>query len=240
MYPDYNSAMADRFPYEEVDSDAYNKLIPTLESNSRVCLTCRRARLEHFRDRCRTIADYVTGGLPTGHPIVRPLVDIIICSCGVSVNRVKINGKTRCYKATREEIRRSITGRLATTLANVPQPNWTLEAPGRFAPDVLPRPRAGRTPRTDRDNLVFNARIETDNLTPLQQRVRQLTEAIIDRDRPMFQWDPMVRPTAPQPEPAEPRVTDPPRVADNQFTALRLDETTFERVDDDIQREEED
>jgi hypothetical protein len=100
FYPDYNYARAGQYPFVELDGDAYNKLIPDLESNGRVCMTCKTSRLEHFRDRVRTIADYKTDTLPVGHPVVRSSVDIITCRCGIYFVRVKVNGKTRCYRAT--------------------------------------------------------------------------------------------------------------------------------------------
>lgn len=212
MYNDYNHAMTNRYPHDEVDSDSYNKLIPALESNGRICPVCRRSRIEHYKDRCRTLVDYVPAPLPTGHPVIRSLVDTIVCSCGIYISRLKVNGKTRCFRAS-EDLPRRTTLRV--------DPLWTTENPFLRRESrrnvVEPAPQPPEPPPPNRF-VDFTAQE-----TIINERIRTLTNFTNQFINTPTPWIHEPRPT----EAAQPPVTnDPP------FQFVRLDEFPIEEEED--------
>ncbi len=103
IWSDYASYLHGIRRFDEVAPAEYATLVPIVESNGRVCPVCRGRQLQRYADTLRGVKDYTKHPDVTMAPVDLPpfskIIHLITCNCGgVNIWRVKLGGKTVCFK----------------------------------------------------------------------------------------------------------------------------------------------
>lgn len=162
-------------PMVEIPSEEFTAMLAIAETNFKICPKCKNRSISRYIQALRTDASYsdTKKGLPADYPKFVPTYILLACNCGLYLIRVKIAGRTRCFRPPDK--------------TKAPNPPWV-----RSMDDPFDTPQASATMNELRQTLTSTAIFGSGTA----RTSRVTANAQIFTPTP-FPWD---RPDEPEPE----------------------------------------